>query len=278
VKADNPLTQTFLSRYPAEAARILEHISPHHVALLLNELPAINRAGLMTMMLPEKLAACLLTLTPEKSALLFVDLPVSAAARVYRNFPASTRQSLSSLLSKDFVKRIQQFVRYPAHSAGALSVTAIDILPRDITVSEALRRLEHPGRALNCELYVIDAMHHLEGSIELGKLITSKQNARLHEIMTRKTVAINALVRADTLLTHAGWKTRRRLPVVDRTNILLGALDYADLEDAVGKITYADAHDPVENLFSFAGLFWHVMAELLESVLNISRTQKGERT
>ena len=278
MRADNPLTLEYLARYPTEAARILEQVSAEHAAALFNELPPNSRAEVMAAMLPEKMAACLLSMESRLAAVLLAELPFASAARVYRNLSATGRQELTLHLAKDTLKKIKQFIKYPQESVGALCITGIDMLPHGMHVNDALRRLEQPGRPVSCEIYVIDETHHLEGFIELGKLMASKPHARLHEIMTRKTLALSAMVSADTVLSHPGWKKRRRLPVVDRENVLVGALDYHDLKEAIGSPAYSATQNPEQSLFSFASLFWLVMAQLMDSVLNISKTNKGERS
>lgn len=277
MRADNSLTLEYLSRYPVEAARILEQVSAEHAAALFNELPANSRAAVMAAMLPEKMAACLISMQSSLAAVLLAELPPASAVRVYRNLSVSGRQELTPHLAKDTLKKIKQFVKYPQNSVGALCITGIDMLPQGMNVNDALRRLEQPGRPVSCEIYVIDESHHLEGYIELGKLMASKHHAKLHEIMTRKTLALSAMVTTATVLSHPGWKKRRRLPVVDRENVLVGALDYHDLKEAIGSPAYSASQNPEQGLFSFASLFWLVMAQLMDSVLNISRSSKGER-
>ena len=277
MRADNPLTLEFLSRYPIEAARILEQVGAEHAGALFNELPVNSRAAVMTAMLPEKMAACLLSIDSPLAAKLLAELPLASGARVYRQLSTAGKQQLTPFLAKDTLKKIKQFVKYPVNSVGALCITGIDMLPHGMYVNDALRRLEHPGRPVNCEIYVIDETHRLEGTIELGKLMASKPHAKLHEIMTRKTHAISAMVSASTVLNHPGWKKRRRLAVIDRENVLVGALDYNDLKEAVGSSEFSATQDPAQNLFSFASLFWQVMAHLMDSVLNISSNNKGER-
>jgi hypothetical protein len=113
--------------------------------------------------------------------------------------------------------------------------------------------------------------------IELGKLLKARHHLMLKDIMFRKTRSISAYARADKLLKHPGWTVRRRLPVVDRDNTLVGALDYRHLKDALGVNEENVPPDAVSSLLSFAGLYWLTVAQLIDSVFVIAGSGRGER-
>jgi hypothetical protein len=94
--------------------------------------------------------------------------------------------------------------------------------------------------------------------------------------MNRKTQPISIHATVETLLTHPAWLMRRRLPVVERDNTLSGALDYTSLQDAVGEAGGMASRDPLENLLSLAGLYWLTVAQLLNSMLGIAGSRKGD--
>ena len=98
--------------------------------------------------------------------------------------------------------------------------------------------------------------------IVLGKLLTSSHHAKMRDIMNRKSQSVFTQASAETLLSHPGWKTRRRLPVVERDNTLVGALDYMHLCDSVDEMETTSSRDPLENMLSLAGLYWLSLAQL----------------
>jgi len=278
MKVDNPLSREFLLHYPAEAARVMEQVSAEHVAALLTELPVQTAVPVMASMLAEKAAACQLAMPMMSAAKLMGELPVSSAVRIYRLFPPVKQVELSAHLSDKIRRKIQRYLTYPAASAGALLESEIDILPEAMTVAEAIRYLENLGHSISCDIYIIDNAYHLVGLIDLGRLITSSHRARLRDIMSRKTQPIVAHATAASLLSHPGWMTRRRLPVVERDNTLLGALDYSTLQDSLSEMDTVISRDPLENLLSLAGLYWISLAQLLDSVLSIVSSDKGKRS
>lgn len=278
MKVDNPLSRDFLVRYPVEAARTLEQVSASHVTALFSELPLQTGAPVMAAMLPGKAASCLASMTDVSASKLLAELPVASAARIYRLLSESKQNLVSVHLSQKVLTQIQRYLDYPSTSVGALLDSMIEMLPQNVTVAEAMRHIERLEHSISNELYIIDDGHELVGMVDLGKLLTSNRNARLGNIMSRKTQPIYAHVTAQSLLSHPGWVTRRRLPVIDRDNTLLGVLHYTSLLDSAGDMDSRHSRDPLENLLSLASLYWLSVAQLMDSVLSITRTDRGDES
>lgn len=277
MKIDNLLTREFLLQYPVDAARALERVSADHVAALFAELPVQRGTSVMASMLPESAAACLGEMLAVSAAKLLTELPIASAARVYRLLDTAKQDELSAILSGKTRMLIHRYLAHSPQSAGALLDPAVDMLPDNITVAEAMHRIERRDDAVGAEIYIIDDSHHLVGMIELGKLLVSNHPARLRDIMNHKTQPLSVHASGETLLAHPGWAKRRRLPVVERDNTLLGVLNYSDLMDSMGDVKTSGSRDPLESLLSLAGLYWLSVAQLLDGMLNIAGSDKGRR-
>lgn len=278
MRADNPLTREYLLNYPVDSARIIEQISAEHVAALFNELPVKTSAKVMAVMLPNKAMLCLRAMPAQNAAKLMTEMPVTYTVRIYRLMPVAVRDEIFTLLSERSRKHIRRYLKYPSTTAGALLDPVVDMLPAEVTVTGAIRAVERFRSAASCDIYIVDEAQHLVGMIEIGKLLKSGHHLMLKDIMFRKTQSISAFAKADSLLKHPGWVTRRRLPVVDRDNTLVGELDYRHLKDSLGVIEETAPQDTVASLLSFAGLYWLTVAQLIDSVFAIAGASKGERS
>lgn len=275
VKVENPLTREYLLNYPIDAARVLEQVPAEHVAALFSELSAKSGADMMAAMLPDKVTAVLQIMSAASAAKLLTELPLSFVVRVFRLLSAEKRDEVSLQLSDKTRNHIDRYLKYPAESVGALLDPAIDMLPENISVAAAIRRIERLKHSICCEIYIIDAEHHLVGTIDLGKLLKANRHLRLRDIMNRKTQRVSVYAAAESLLDHAGWLTRRRLPVVDRDNTLLGVLEHSRLQDVFAETeNSATPADPLDSALSIAGLYWLTVAQLMSSIFSISRPAK----
>jgi len=276
VEVNNPLTQEFLSHYPMDAARVLEQVSAEHVAALFAELPTQSVLPVLAIMMPDLAAACVEKMPAMPAAKVMTELPASLASRIYHQLKTDTQNELSAYISDKDQNRIRRYHDYPAESAGALLEFRIDMLPENITVGEAIRRVERMAHAVSCDIYVVDEMQHLVGVVSPGQLLKANNRIKLRDIMDRKTHRVSVHATAISLLSHPGWLTRRRLPMVERNNTLAGVLDYAVLQQATGHIDSVSSRDPLASLLSLAGLYWLSVSQLLDSLLTISRPDKGD--
>ena len=64
--------------------------------------------------------------------------------------------------------------------------------------------------------------------------------------------------------------------MVERGNALAGVLDHAIVLKAAGEAGSPAAQDPLENMLSLASLYWLSAAQLLDSLLSMTRPGKGE--
>lgn len=277
MKVDNPLSREFLISYPKEAARVLEQVPVEHVTALFNELPLQIGAPVLASMLPEKAVACFLIFSEAFTAKLVNVLPINSLARIYRLLAADKQTELLASLSEKPRSELRRYMAHSSTSAGALLNPLVDVLPESITVADAIRRIEQIDHTVSCEIYIVNETHQLMGVVELGKLFITDRHIRLRDIMKRKTLSIPAHVIASTLLLHPGWKTQRRLPMVERDGTLIGVLDYSYLQEMVGDDAGMVVDDPLDNLLSLAGLYWLSLAQLLDSILGIARTDTGEK-
>lgn len=275
MKVDNLLSREFLQHYPREAARVLEQVSPGHVAALFAGFPLQTGAPVLASMLPEHAAACLEALPPATAGKMIMEMPVASAGRFYRLLSESTRNALIDHLPPKARSDIRRYLAYPSGTAGALLDPRIDILPENVTVVEALHRIEQCHDPVGCDIYVVDDAHRLVGVVELGRLMAAEHHSRLRMVMRRKTQAVSAHADVDTLQTHPGWSSRRRLPVVERDATLVGALDYSRLEEATAA-TASATQDPLQSLLSLTSLYWLSVAQLLDSMLNLAGRRKGD--
>ena len=277
MKIDNSLSQEFIKNYPAEAARVLEKVSAEDVAALFIDLPPETVAIVMASMLPKVAATCLETMTPVFAAKLITALPESSAARINHLLGPKMQEEISSHLPDKIKNRLRRYFEYPLTSVGALMDSDINMMPDNVTVAEAIRRIERFGRSASCELYVIDDAHRLVGMIVIGRLLTSSHHAKLKDVMNRKTQPLFAHSAIESLLSHPGWLKQRRLPVIERDKTLVGVLDHIVLQEKMKSIGPMEMRDPLDNLLSLAGLYWLSVAQMLDSVMGMSGRKQGER-
>lgn len=276
MQIDNPLSQQFLIRYPVDAARVLEQLLPVDVAALLTEISPNIAASVLTAMFPIHSASCLSAMEVEHAARLMNGIPVNNAARIFSLLSQDKQKEISPQLASKHRKRIRRILNYRTLSAGDLMNPNVDMLLENLTVADATRRIERHRQTVKCEIFVVDESHRFLGVVDLGRLLTARPQKRLRDIMSRSLRTVSVHTSSESLLGNPAWVGRQRLPVIESDNTLVGILDYERVRETVDK-DYNPSRDPMENLFSLAGLYWLTMMSLLDSLLNIAVVKKGER-
>src|SRR5262249_18582962 len=85
---------------------------------------------------------------------------------------------------------IRRLGSYEPGTAGAVMTTGYVTLPPHLSVRDALERLRHeaPDRETIYYSYVVDSQRKLIGFVSLKKLILSRPNARIEDIMQRDVI------------------------------------------------------------------------------------------
>jgi len=273
---DNPLSQQFLLRHPVEAARVLEQLSTSDVAALISQIPSTVAATVFSAMLPNYAAACLSSMEVTQAAKLLNDIAVSFAARFFSLLGQEKQKEISDQLNSKHRKRIRRVLSYKSLSAGDLMNPNVDMLPASLTVEDAIRRIGKHRQTVRCELYVVDDNHRYLGVVDLGKLVTSRSQVRLGDIMSRNLKTLSVHSSSENLVNSSSWMGRQRLPVVESDNTLVGILDYSRLQETLDKDT-SYSRDPMEGMFSLASLYWIMLIHFLDSMLNMAAVNKGDK-
>jgi magnesium transporter len=272
------MTAEFLARHPSESARVLEKLPAGDVSQFLLGLPSTLAEGVISAMLPGQTAACSEFMTPRQVSRYFEAIPPVTAAAVLRLLSKSRRDEINSSLPEKNRKDIQRHLRFPSTSVGSIMNSRIEVLPENVTVAEASRRVARFSFEVGCAIYVTDTTHRLVGSINPARLLKSNQRDRLSSVMTTRLPSLSARANIVSITGHPAWMKNRQLPVVDRDQTLVGILEFGALQGA-GVSSEAEAHSgALENLMALGVFYWIQAARLLVGIFGVvTRGQGGQR-
>jgi len=277
MKAENPLSKSYINQYPDEVARILERMDHEHVAVFIQEIPIKQIAPVLVHMMPDYQARLMETLPTSLIAKILLEVPIAAAARMYRGIAINHQKEVTELLSDKMSRRLQRQLEYPPNTVGSLLDHQLDMLPEKINVADALHYIENLDHEFQYEIYCVDENQRLTGVTTLAKLITSESSQRLRDIMRRRVTSVSVHANASKLINFPAWRTTRRIAVVEKDNVLVGILDYQKLQDSFRTESETIYNDPMSNYLSLANIYWISVAQLLDSLLGIAKKHKEDR-
>lgn len=220
--------------------RRITHLPAGEIARLVDALPYLHAAELLTL-LPDKLAADTLEsmsahrqlqvfeelAEPQGVALLSLMAPDLAADLIGRLHTEDARSLLNALAPAPSA-RIVELLRYPEDTVGSIMTNDVLTVPVSLTAAEArvaLReRLREPDFIFF--IYIVDdaASRRLRGVVTLRSLITAADDARIEDLMNPYVVTLYALDPARDAAYRVLNSHLVALPVTGREGRLLGAV------------------------------------------------------
>lgn len=223
------ILDNFITRHPADAARILERLNIEETALFLKEIPAGLAVGIFKQLERYSAVKCLEMLGAEQSAAIVERLPLQVVSVFLRRVKEELREAILGLVSEEISTPLRRMLNYPADSAGALADPLVFTLPEDITIKEALQRVQKRPEKAIYYLYIVNRNQALTGVINMRELMLARPGDQLSAVMHTKVARLSAGLNFEAILNHPGWQEYHALPVVEEGDILLGAIRYETL-------------------------------------------------
>lgn len=149
--------------------------------------------------------------------------------------PANIVSKILANSTNEERKLINQFLKYPADSAGSLMTIEYVEFRKTMTVKEALVHLKEIGLSKETiyTCYVTDKKRTLEGIVSLRNLVVSEDNLLIEDLMEEDVIYVNTHDDQETVaavFTKYGFLA---IPVVDNENRLTGIITVDDIMDVM---------------------------------------------
>jgi magnesium transporter len=181
-------------------------------------------------------------------------------------------------------KLINQFLNYPEDSAGSIMTIEFVDLKKEMTVSKALDHIRKTGidkETINI-CYVIDSNRKLEGIVSIRRLILSKPDELVKDIMDTDIIYIHTYDDQEKIAILFKKYDLLSMPVVDNEIRLVGIITVDDVVDIIDQENTEDIHKmaaiaPSEEEYLKSGIFMLAKNRIVWLlVLMISATITGK--
>jgi len=262
------LSFAFLESHPADAARVLERIAPQNVAALLVDAPLRLASPVLRAMLPLHVARCLETLADDTVSGLLRAMGPQAGVAVLHYVPESRRNALLAQLPTALAIAFRLLLGYPEDTVGAWMDPRVLALPADTTADAALRRLREAEGESAVSIFVIGPGQRLLGQADLPDVLRAAAETPLSKVMHQANYTLPARAAIRAVEEHAGWDDYQMLPVVEREDRFVGALDRGVLARALLRTRHAQPGGGYGDLVAnVAGGYWLGVASLIQVIV-----------
>jgi len=205
--------------YPEHEALIISCMSIHRAASVFKILELSNQKNIILELPAHKTAALLNALPPDDRTDFFEELPSNVVRELIKLLNAEERKIALSLLG------------YPENSVGRLMTPDYVYVYENNTVAEVLETIRRKGKDSETidVIYVINKEGELLDDIRIREFLLASPEKKVRELMDDRVIALNAYDDQEKANEVFKMNNRVALPVVSKSNKLLGIVTIDDI-------------------------------------------------
>jgi len=218
---------------PQDIADLIENLEDKDALIVFRLLPRHIASEVFSYLNPEKHESILAQLTNEQVKQIFLDLSPDDRTELFEELPSEVTQKILNLLPAEERREALKLLGYPEDSVGRLMTPDYISIKSDWLIKDAIDYIRNFGmdaETINM-VYVVDDHNRLIDDIPIRKLILSKPDAKIQDIMDREFISIVAMADQEEAVKLMKHYRLNVLPVVDGNGILLGIVTIDDMVD-----------------------------------------------
>lgn len=244
-----------------DVAELLDPLDPHTTLLLFRMLPKDLAVEVFSYFSTEQQLGIINSVTDKELEHIIEELFFDDMIDLIEEVPANIVNKILMYAKEEERKLINQFLKYPADSAGSIMTIEYVELRKDMTVGDAMAHIKEIG--LNRETvytcYVTDKNRTLEGFVSLRTLVTSEEDEIIRDIMEDEVINVNTHDDQETVANAFSRYGFLAIPVVDKEHRLTGIITVDDIMDVIEQETTEDfqimaAMSPSEDAYLDTGV------------------------
>jgi magnesium transporter len=239
-RAEAALTQGFLERYPAEAARAIDNLAQREVIRLFQSMPLASATAVFQRMTPDLAAQTLELIDDRLAGQIIPALDPSQAAALLARIDQQPRDRLLNGLESSIAKELRLLISYPSDSAGSLMDPRVTTFHQEATVKQVRARIRGLRGRRVYDIFLVDENGLLTGSVPLQEIVLARPNRRLIELSGGEPASVHALSTREEVVDLLNQRRLPSLAVVDLERRLLGVIRYDALVAAAQEEMSAD--------------------------------------
>jgi magnesium transporter len=222
--------------HPADLAEILSDLNRNEGSKLLESLDDETMADALEEVEPDFQASLVEQMDNERVADVLEEMSPDEAADLLAELPEERKSALLNLMEKDEADDVRRLLAYPDDSAGGIMTTEFIAVPKAYSagnVINLLREMPEDETETMFDIYVVDDNNRLCGVFSLRQLVLAKPATPIADFMEDRVVVLDPLDDQDRAAQLISKYNLHAIPVVDKTNIILGLVT---ADDALDKI------------------------------------------
>ena len=163
------------------------------------------------------------------------ELFLDDAVDLIEEMPANVVKRILRTADKDMRKQINELLKYPEDSAGAIMTTEVISLRPDTTAEMAIKRIRRTGvdKETIYTCYVNDENNKLIGITTVKDLLLANDDDEVRDMMEENVIAVHTLDDQEQVAQMFSNYDFLALPVVDNEQRIVGIVTIDDAIDVI---------------------------------------------
>lgn len=231
------LKEMLIEMNVVDIAQAMTEMEPEDQVRIFRLLPKDSSAEVFSYLDTESQGTIVDAITSSELKFLMDDMFLDDAVDFLEEVPANVVTRVLAHTNPETRTLINKFLNYPENSAGSIMTIEMSSFPESWTVSQAITELRKT--ALDKETiytcYCTDSSRKLVGSVPLRRLIVSKDDTVIKDIMydDDQLICVNTLDDQETVAAIARKYDLLSVPVVDNESRLVGIITIDDIVDVI---------------------------------------------
>ena len=230
------LRDILVTMNPIDVAGLFDDLEEKQIPVMFRLLPKEQAAETFVEMEPDAQQLLIQSFSDNELREVLDELYVDDAADLVEEMPANVVRRILAQADPEMRRSINQILRYPENSAGALMTMEYVSLRPEMTVEEAILRIRRQGvdKETIYTCYVLEKDRTLLGIVTVKDLLLAESDdTEIREIMTEAVISVNTQDDQEEVAKMFSKYNFLALPVVDTENRMVGIVTFDDAMDVM---------------------------------------------
>ena len=230
------LRDILVTMNPSDVAGLFDGLEEKQIPVMFRLLPKELAAETFVEMEPEAQQLLIQGFSDNELREVLDELYVDDAADLVEEMPANVVRRILTQADPEMRSSINQILRYPENSAGALMTMEYVSLRLDMTVEESILRIRRQGvdKETIYTCYVLSADRTLQGIVTVKDLLLAESDdTEIQEIMTENVISVTTQDDQEEVAKMFSKYNFLALPVVDTEKRMVGIVTFDDAMDVM---------------------------------------------
>ena len=230
------LRDILVTMNPSDVAGLFDGLEEKQIPVMFRLLPKEQAAETFVEMEPEAQQLLIQGFSDNELREVLDELYVDDAADLVEEMPANVVRRILTQADPEMRSSINQILRYPENSAGALMTMEYVSLRPDMTVEESILRIRRQGvdKETIYTCYVLSKDRTLLGIVTVKDLLLAESDdTEIQEIMTGNVISVTTQDDQEEVAKMFSKYNFLALPVVDTEKRMVGIVTFDDAMDVM---------------------------------------------